>query len=268
MSPNSMAPKILERARHVARVPEIAMRPGGTLKSALGKGHPDLNHPIGLRKHQRLEQHGVNHAEDRGIRADPQRQRDHRHRHQTGHPAKGPQTVADVSEKRHPSSQRAVRFFQRTVGFFQRTVGFFQRTVGFFQRTVGFFQRTVGFFQLTVGFFQRTVGFFRLKAEATSSKGATRSKAEPSPTLASGWPAKIVWICGGTVTVRVRGRADPSHIRTVTPPLKLRRDRQRVTGRVGYGLLPAGRVRSLCLSGASSAGVPANHGGIGALPGG
>jgi hypothetical protein len=71
--------ELFERAHHVAGVPEIAVRPRRPIDSALGKRHPHLHQPASVGKHQRLQQHRVDHGEDGRVRADPQGQRDDRH---------------------------------------------------------------------------------------------------------------------------------------------------------------------------------------------
>ena len=39
-------PEILERPHHVARVPEVAVRPGRPVDAPFGEGHPDLNDAV------------------------------------------------------------------------------------------------------------------------------------------------------------------------------------------------------------------------------
>lgn len=99
--------QLVERGSHAAGIPEVAMRPGRPVNRALGEGHPDLHQPVRLRKDQRLQQDGVDHAEDDRVRADTQRQRGHRDRDEARDTAKRLEALLDVSEKCHsPTSAR------------------------------------------------------------------------------------------------------------------------------------------------------------------
>jgi len=66
---------------------------------------PDGDEPVDVGVRQRLDQHGLDDAEDRGRRADAERERDDRHRRDAGRPAPGPESethvAADVAQPRN-----------------------------------------------------------------------------------------------------------------------------------------------------------------------
>ncbi len=73
-------PDVFERSRLLA-VGRIEKRRRASVRDAdAGRGVIDVYEPIGVRVRQRLQQHALNHAEDRGIRADADRERHHRDR--------------------------------------------------------------------------------------------------------------------------------------------------------------------------------------------
>ena len=96
--------KILESADHLARVPEVGVRPRGLVDPALRERHPDLHQPIGVGERERFEQDRVDDAEDRRVRANAERKGYHGDNHQPGNPAEGPKPVANVLEEAHDSS--------------------------------------------------------------------------------------------------------------------------------------------------------------------
>jgi hypothetical protein len=57
---------------------------------------PDHHHPLRLRVRERAEEDAVDDAEDRRVRPDAQRQRQHRHGREAGAPTEGAPGVADV----------------------------------------------------------------------------------------------------------------------------------------------------------------------------
>jgi hypothetical protein len=75
-------PRTLEVVRG-DRVERLRARPGHVFRDRLGALRPSLelaaqpHEAIRFRVRQRLQQHGVDHREDRGVRADPERQRGH-----------------------------------------------------------------------------------------------------------------------------------------------------------------------------------------------
>ena len=61
---------------------------------------PELHDPVGLRIGQRLEEHGVDHREDRGVGADAEGQRRQRNGGERGVPTHRTQRVAKIGEDR------------------------------------------------------------------------------------------------------------------------------------------------------------------------
>ena len=104
---------VLERVAALApveerRVADVAGRSG---RAALA----DRDEPIGIRVRQRAEQHGVEDAEDRGVRADAERQRHERDGREAGRTPKQPRGVADVSRQIDDQVRRPRRRRRRLV---------------------------------------------------------------------------------------------------------------------------------------------------------
>ena len=63
----------------------------------LPAGVVDEEQPLGILDRQCLDQHGVDQAEDRGVGADPEPERQQRHQRERGRPPQQPQGVAHVA---------------------------------------------------------------------------------------------------------------------------------------------------------------------------
>ena len=88
---------VLERVAALAPVEErgVADVAGRSGRAALA----DHDEPIGIRVRQRAQQHGVEDAEDRGVRADAERQRHERDRREAGRAPQQPRGVAHVARQ-------------------------------------------------------------------------------------------------------------------------------------------------------------------------
>ena len=77
----------ISRRRRVLREPEMGL---------LVPHHHEL---VRVLERQRAQQDGIDHAEDRGVRSDPERERGDRHNREAGVLGQRPQTVADILQK-------------------------------------------------------------------------------------------------------------------------------------------------------------------------
>ena len=99
----------------VIRLPVEEIQRGDAVAVAAGRLLEDTDDPIGIRVRQRLEQDAVNEAEDRGVGADAERQREDRDRCKSRTLRQGSPAVTQVLEQRIEHGQAApvaVDFFR------------------------------------------------------------------------------------------------------------------------------------------------------------
>ena len=105
--------EILERALHLAPVNEVAWRDHVVLPVARDVVLPDDDQPLGILVGKRLQEQRVDHAEDRGVRADADGEGADRDRGEPRRAQEQPRAVAqvppDVTTSFGPQSARADR---------------------------------------------------------------------------------------------------------------------------------------------------------------
>ena len=88
-----------EDAGAVAQVVELGLRDADVAAVGRARVRGDAHETIGIRKRQRTDQDGVDDREDRDVRADAERERQHRDRGESGRRDDSSQAVAQVAQQ-------------------------------------------------------------------------------------------------------------------------------------------------------------------------
>src|SRR5205085_696260 len=101
--------QFIKRAAALLPIEKICRGDHVLMLGMLGEAFPDHDDAIGVGVIERAQEHAIDHAEDRGVRADSKGQRDHGGEGEAGFFEKGTQPVTQILEKSFQAKPGAIR---------------------------------------------------------------------------------------------------------------------------------------------------------------